>query len=170
MLRFRIRFLTRLWCFFALGLLLVSLPVSAQTAHQENKRSQRHEYRREIDKLEEGWRLAVMKHDVPALDALLADDYIAIMGNGMILSKQQTLEGLRGGTLYFDTLKVSDRKVRFYGKTALVTSRAEVKGNAGDGDISGAYQYTRVYVRDARGNWKIVSFEASKISHNVADQ
>jgi ketosteroid isomerase-like protein len=44
-----------------------------------------------------------------------------------------------------------------------VTSLAEVKGTAGDGDISGSYRYTRVYVRDAQGAWKIVSFEASRI-------
>jgi ketosteroid isomerase-like protein len=30
-------------------------------------------------------------------------------------------------------------------------------------DISGSYRYTRVYVRDAQGKWKIVSFEASRI-------
>jgi ketosteroid isomerase-like protein len=54
--------------------------------------------------------------------------------------------------------------VRFYGTTALVTSQADLSGtNAGE-DISGSYRYTRVYVRDAQGKWKIVSFEASRIS------
>jgi len=53
--------------------------------------------------------------------------------------------------------------VRFYGTTALVTSRAEVSGSTADGDISGSYRYTRVYVRDEQGVWKIVSFEASRI-------
>ena len=53
--------------------------------------------------------------------------------------------------------------MRFYGQTALVTSRAEVTGFTGEGDISGSYRYTRVYARDAKGVWKIVSFEASRI-------
>jgi len=50
--------------------------------------------------------------------------------------------------------------------TALVTSLAEVRGSSADGDFSGRYRYTRVYVRDARGAWKIVSFEASRIRDN----
>ena len=63
----------------------------------------------------------------------------------------------------FSSLEVSDRKIRLYGTTALVTSRAEVKGTGPEGDMSGAYRYTRVYVRDPHGVWKIVSFEASRI-------
>jgi ketosteroid isomerase-like protein len=38
-----------------------------------------------------------------------------------------------------------------------------VSGSTADGDISGSYRYTRVYVRDEQGVWKIVSFEASRI-------
>jgi ketosteroid isomerase-like protein len=39
-----------------------------------------------------------------------------------------------------------------------------VKGTTPQGAVSGAYRYTRVYVRDAQGAWKIVSFEASRIT------
>jgi ketosteroid isomerase-like protein len=44
-----------------------------------------------------------------------------------------------------------------------VTSVADVQGTTSDGDVSGSYRYTRVYVRNATGAWKIVSFEYSKI-------
>jgi ketosteroid isomerase-like protein len=80
-----------------------------------------------------------------------------------VQNKEQALANLRSGRVHFTTLNVTDRKVRFYGTTALVTSQAEVQGTTGEGDISGSFRYTRVYVRDARGKWKIVSFEASKI-------
>jgi ketosteroid isomerase-like protein len=53
--------------------------------------------------------------------------------------------------------------VRFYGTTALVTSTADVQGTTPDGDISGSYRYTRVYVESQPGIWKIVSFEANRI-------
>jgi ketosteroid isomerase-like protein len=53
--------------------------------------------------------------------------------------------------------------VRFYGTLALVTSQADVKGTNATGDFSGTYRYTRVYVRNAQGIWKIVSFEASRV-------
>lgn len=126
-------------------------------------RAERHEIRHEIDHLEDVWQQAILHHNVQALGSLLSDDYTAITANGTLQSKEQTLENLRDGTLRITSIEVSDRKVRFYGHTALVTSKAAVKGTSPEGDISGDYRYTRVYVRDAHGNWKIVSFEVSHI-------
>ena len=94
---------------------------------------------------------------------LLADDYIAITPNGTLQSKDQTLANLRAGATQIKSIEFSDRKVRFYGQTALVTSRAEVNGTNGEANFSGSYRYTRVYVRNEQGKWKIVSFEASRI-------
>jgi len=126
-------------------------------------RAERHESKHEIDQLELTWRDAILRRNVQAMDALLADDYIAISANGTLQSKVDTLTNMKTGVLHINSIDFSDRKVRFYGKTALVTSRAEVTGNAGDGELEGSYRYTRVYVRDAKGVWKIVSFEASRI-------
>lgn len=97
------------------------------------------------------------------MEALLADDYIAITANGTLQTKEQTLANLRNGSNHVDAIDFSDRKVRFYGTTAVVTSKAEVKGLKSDQNMSGNYRYTRVYVRDSRGAWRIVSFEASRI-------
>ena len=97
------------------------------------------------------------------MDALLADDYMAITANGTLQSKDQMLANLRAGVVRFSSIEISDRKVRFYGSTALVTCRAEVSGVTSEGEISGSYRYTRVYVRNERGMWRVVSFEASRI-------
>lgn len=144
-------------------LLLLPLHAGANQAKPGMPRAERHEIRHEIDQLEETWREAILHRNVSAMDALLADDYTAITPNGTLQSKDRTLENLRTGNLRLDSIEVSDRKVRFYGHTALVTSRAEVSGTTPEGSLSGSYRYTRVYVRDSRGNWKIVSFEASRI-------
>ncbi|MGB6191190.1 MAG: nuclear transport factor 2 family protein [Terracidiphilus sp.] len=142
---------------FSLLLLLASAPLAALP------RAERHETRHEIDQLEEDWRTAVLDRNVSALDALLSDDYMAITAHGMLQSKDETLDSLRSGAVRIKSLTYSDRKVRFYGTTALVTSRVEVAGTSPEGDLAGSYRYTRVYVRDVKGNWRIVSFEASSI-------
>ena len=148
----------------AAALALASVWVAAAAPQPHGMpRAERHESRHEIDQLEQSWRDALMNHSVPAMDNLLADDYIAITPNGTLQSKEQTLANLRAGTLRIKSLDFSDRKVRFYGQTALVTSRAEVTGTNGDSPLSGSYRYTRVYVRNSQGKWKIVSFEASRI-------
>lgn len=128
-------------------------------------RAQKHESRREIDLLEEAWRDAVLKANAMALDTLLADDYMAITSAGTLQTKEQALANFRTGRTRFTAISYSDRKVRFYGTTALVTSVAEVSGTTIDGELSGSYRYTRVYVRDEHGKWKIVSFEANRISN-----
>ena len=126
-------------------------------------RAEKHEVRHEIDRMETAWRNALLRGNTSAMDALLADDYMAITPNGILQSKEQALASLRAGTVHFTSLDLSDRKIRLYGTTALVTSRAEVSATGPEGDMSGAYRYTRVYVKDGRGVWRIVSFEASKI-------
>lgn len=125
--------------------------------------AQKHETRHEIDQLEDEWRNAVLKSDTKAMDSLLADDYMAITPAGTLQSRDETMQNLRSGRVHFTSLTITDRKVRFYGTTAVVISLATIQANTPDGPVTGNYRYTRVYVRDARGNWKIVSFEASHV-------
>lgn len=120
-----------------------------------------HDNRHEIEQLEEAWRNAVLKSDIAAMSALLSDDYIAITASGTLQTKDDALANL--GRRHVITLDISDRKVRFYGKTALVTSLANVETTTAEGDTSGSFRYTRVYVRNRQGKWEIVSFEASRI-------
>jgi ketosteroid isomerase-like protein len=135
----------------------------SQTAASGIPRAQRHEYRHEIDQMEEAWRTAMLKGNSTALDSLLADDYTAITSQGAIQTKEQAISSLRSGSLQLTGLTISDRKVRIYGSTAVVTSMAELTGSRKDEQLNGRYRYTRVYVRNEAGQWKIVSFEASRI-------
>jgi len=153
----------------ALGVLLAPvLAVWTQTpAAQASKagmpRTERHEVRHEIDQLEDKWRNAILKSDAAVLESLLADDYMAITPSGTLQTKQESLNYVRSGRVHFTTFDITDRKVRFYGTTALVTSVATILGTNAEGPISGSFRYTRVYVRDGKGAWKVVSFEANRI-------
>jgi ketosteroid isomerase-like protein len=142
----------------ALALAAVTLPV-----HAGLLKTQKEESRHEIDKLEDAWRDAILSQDTKAMDALLSDDYMAITPSGTLQNKDDTLANLRAGRVRFSTLNISDRKVRFYGTTAVVTSLADIEATTADGSVTGSYRYTRVYVRNAQGQWKIVSFEASRV-------
>jgi ketosteroid isomerase-like protein len=145
----------------SVGLMILAFlaAVPLRAAPHADKRELRHQ----IEKLESAWCNAVLHANVAAMDALLADDYIAVTPSGILQSKQQTLAGLRSGAARFKSIDLSDRKIRLYGKTALVTSRAEVTGTDQDSDLSGSFRYTRVYVMDSHGTWHIVSFEANRI-------
>jgi ketosteroid isomerase-like protein len=142
----------------AFALMVSAIPVCAAMGL-----AQKHESRHEIDSLEDEWRNAILTSDTKAMDSLLADDYMAITPSGTIQSREDTLEGLRTGRIHFTSLTITDRRVRFYGTTAVVTSLADIQANTPDGPVSGSYRYTRVYVKDPQGTWKVVSFEASHV-------
>lgn len=150
-----------------LGVVFASPAMPAQV-HNGMPRAERHESRHEIYHLEGLWRDAIVKGDTTAMSSLLADDYMAITPFGTLQNKQQTLDNLSSGRWHISVLNQVELKVRFYGTTALVTSLVEVQGTSPDGDISGDYRYTRVYARDPKGNWKIVNFEANRISPGAA--
>jgi ketosteroid isomerase-like protein len=125
--------------------------------------AQKHESRHEIDSLEDEWRTALLTSDTKAMNSLLADDYMAITPSGTIETREDALEDLRTGRIHFTSVTITDRKVRFYGTTAVVTSLADIEATTAEGPVTGSYRYTRVYVRDLQGAWKIVSFEASHV-------
>ncbi len=154
---------TLLVAFSAAGVALQAGVPKAEIPKAGMPKAQQHESRHEIDQLEEKWREALLKGNTAAMQSLLADDYLAITSSGTLQTREQALENLRAGRTHFTQMDISDRKVRFYGSTALVTSIAEVQGTTNEGDVSGSYRYTRVYARDAQRAWKIVSFEVSRI-------
>ena len=118
---------------------------------------------KKIEGLELEWRQAQVTNNVAELDRLLADDYLGISANGTLETKADELTKRRGGSFHTAHINLSGIKVRIYGDTAVVTSKADVVGNNGDRDISGRFRYTCVY-SDRLGQWRIVSFEASRIS------
>jgi ketosteroid isomerase-like protein len=120
------------------------------------------EIHKEIETLEEQWRQATVNNNIGEMNRLLADDYVGITSNGTVENKQQALAQRSAGTVRVTRLDITDTKVRVYGDTAVVTSQAQLEGTNGTSDISGLYRYTRVYNRRL-GQWKIVSFEASRI-------
>jgi ketosteroid isomerase-like protein len=143
----------------ALALAVATVPLFAGGLSM----GQKHESRHEIDQLEDEWRNATLAGDVKTLDSLLAQDYEAITAAGTLQNRDEALQNVRSGRVHFTSLTVTDRKVRFYGTTAVVTSLVNVQATTPDGQVTGSYRYTRVYVRNAQGVWKIVSFEASHV-------
>ena len=118
---------------------------------------------REIESLEAQWRTALMQNDVATVNRLLADDYLGINPNGTLETKADALALRRAGTTKISSMDPINMKVRVYGDTAVVTSQVQVEGHDGERDISGRYHYTRVYSHRS-GEWKVVSFEASRMA------
>ena len=121
-----------------------------------------------IEKLEQMWQQAEMAGNTATMTTMLAEDYLGIYGDGTLATKAETIESFKKGTTKFTRIHTWDRKIRVYGSTAVVVSKAQVAGEHDGESLNGDYRYTRVYHRH-NGVWQIVSFEASA-SHPAKKQ
>jgi ketosteroid isomerase-like protein len=145
-----------LTCFIAL--------VGAQQARAANHgHEKKHDVKKLVEALEEQWRKAQLAGDVATMDKMLSEDFIGISMSGQVNTKAQQLERVRSRKLVVTKVELSDMKVKLVGSVAIVTSQADVEGTNEGVSVKGKYRYTRVYQRRPSGEWKITSFEATRI-------
>jgi ketosteroid isomerase-like protein len=145
-----------LTCFVAL--------ISAQQGQAAvKKHEKKHDTKKQVEALEEQWRTAQLAGDVATMDKMLSDDFIGISMSGQVNTKAQQLERVRTRKVVVSKVELSDMKVKLVGTVAIVTSQAEVEGTNEGGSVKGTYRYTRIYQRLSNGEWKITSFEATRI-------
>src|SRR6266699_6734963 len=113
---------------------------------------------REILNLEEARNQAVIHGDVTALDRMTSDDYTFITLRGELRTKSDILKGFASGSFKYESRQISGLNVRVYGDTAVVTGRSVQKGAENGKDYSGAYWFTRVYVKQ-QGRWTTVALQ-----------
>jgi ketosteroid isomerase-like protein len=135
-------------------------PASADTPqqHKQHKRDSKHE----IQALEEQWRLAQVEEDVPAMERLLAPDFLGISMTGQVTDRDQQLERLRNRHLVLTKITISDQKIKLLGAVAIVTSLAQIEGTNEGVPVNGMYRYTRIYRRYPDGTWKVTNFEVTR--------
>ncbi|HEX3569534.1 MAG TPA: nuclear transport factor 2 family protein [Acidobacteriaceae bacterium] len=121
------------------------------------------DYKRQVEQLEQTWRIAQLNGDIPAMDKLLSDDYVGITMNGQVVTKMQQLERMRTRQFVLSKIELNDVKVKLIGTTAIVTCQAEVEGTNEGASLHGTYRYTRVYTRLPSAVWKITNFEATRV-------
>ena len=112
---------------------------------------------------ERAWSEAFLRHDLPAISQLLADDFVGIDGRGVVSDKSAELEeakpqspGTTDPSLVGEQL--SDIRVRMYGDVAVLTAINTARFS----DSTIRYRRTTVWVWRA-GRWQCVSFHGSRI-------
>jgi ketosteroid isomerase-like protein len=123
----------------------------------------------EVTQLTDQYIAALKGKDAAALERIWADDLTYINPGGAMLTKAQRLADIQSGANRFDSLEVSDRTVRVYGDTAVMTSLTTMKGQYGGQDASGQYRVTNVFAKRG-GGWQIVSLQMTRIAMPPAEK
>jgi ketosteroid isomerase-like protein len=115
----------------------------------------------------DAWDKAIVRKDVAAIAANMADDFRNIRSNGTVVDKAAFLRDITAPELVIDPYTVEDFDVRIYGDTALLSGRTRMTGRYSGDPFVAHYRYIDVYVRRG-GVWRVVSVQTTSIPDLVA--
>jgi ketosteroid isomerase-like protein len=151
-----------------LTVLLLQLMGLLANGQAKTKLSRDTETEQTLMQLERDWSQAYITHDTAIAARIIADD-VGIDGRGIVTTKAQEIDDVRGpapGTPPPPVLtlaeSVVDMKVRVYGEVAVVNGRVleQVRTKTKDAEIQ--YRRTTVWIK-RQGRWQCVSFHGSRI-------
>ncbi|KND61802.1 Cytochrome P-450:NADPH-P-450 reductase [Candidatus Burkholderia verschuerenii] len=116
-----------------------------------------------IRALEERLKQAMMKSDVDALDALLADDLSFVDATGKVWSKADDLNGHRYGMQRIEWLDVEEQGIRLYETFAVTVTRVAIAGTFAGAPFAGSLRYTRTW-GEVEGTWKVVAAQCGLVA------
>jgi hypothetical protein len=94
------------------------------------------------------------------MDAILADDFILVVGSGKTFNKADLLASARNKDVIWEHQEDTEQKVRVWGSTAVVTALLWEKGTSGGKTIDKKLWFSDVYVKTPTG-WRYVFGQAS---------
>jgi hypothetical protein len=110
--------------------------------------------------LDEQYQAAVKHNDDKTMDRILADNFVLVTGSGKSYSKKDLLEEARSGQYVYEHQEDSERSVRTWGNTAVVTAKLWEKGINNEQPFDYTVWFSDVYVRTPQG-WRYVFGQSS---------
>jgi ketosteroid isomerase-like protein len=143
------------WICGSIAILLGAAIVGAATQTTDRGESDR----RAVAALDTEYQQAVKKNDVTTMSRILADDFILVEGTGKVWTKADLLQLARSGT-HYEHQEDSERTVRVWGDTAVVTAKLWAKGQEDGSPADYTEWFSDTYVRTPTG-WRYVFGQAS---------
>jgi ketosteroid isomerase-like protein len=120
----------------------------------------RQEDQNTLAKLDAEYQKAVEQNDTRTMARILADDFILVLGDGTTLTKDDLLKDAASGKTKYEHQVDSDRTVRVWGNTAVVTAKLWLKGLEDGKQVDYCQWFSDTYVRKPAG-WSYVFGQAS---------
>ena len=116
----------------------------------------------QVKKLEQNWAEALLKGDTASLDQYEAEDIMNTDPNGRVTDRTQDKKDLSSGDLRFQSMELSDLKVRVYGNAAVVTGISTGKGTFRGQEFNGSSRFTDTWIK-RNGKWQAVASQGTKV-------
>jgi ketosteroid isomerase-like protein len=142
---------TRIIACMLLGIAGVGLATSAANRQDDQKT---------LAKLDADYQKAVEKNDTKTMARILADDFILVEGDGTVSTKADLLKDAASGKTNYEHQVDSERTIRLWGDTAVVTAKLWAKGLEDGKQVDYYMWFSDTYIRKPTG-WSYVFGQAS---------
>jgi ketosteroid isomerase-like protein len=116
----------------------------------------------EVARLDLAFQAAVKRNDAAAIDAILHEDYLLVLGDGRRISRAALIEEARSQAVIYQVQDEDPgtQHVKVWGDTAVVTARLRIKGERNGVPFERTLWFSDTYVRTDKG-WKYAFAQAS---------
>jgi len=153
-----------------LSLAVRSAPLAAAMAPAAPAAPSRPSPEAELLELEQRWVEAIARRDVPALDRILADDFLDSAYDGALRRKREALDRLRAGGPV-RRQRLAGMAVRLYGGeggwTGVVTGINEVTGEVTGEGYTARVRFLDVFARRG-GRWQAVAAHETLVAPGLS--
>ena len=115
---------------------------------------------KDILALEEERFAAMIARDFPRLQLLVHDELMYTHSSGVVDGKATWLDSMKSGRVKYKKAQCTERKVRMYGDTALITGRAQIEAEIGGEPKTLKLLFLNAWTKTPQG-WKFVAWQST---------
>ena len=148
---------------FVITILIVAVSPLASGQVTGKQKFRNIKVEQELEKVEEDWANAYVRHDAAPLERILADEFITVGSNGQSHDKTKDIEELKSDSATYEYSTPYDLDIRVYGDMAVVVGRTKERGHYDSGrQFTNEYRWTDIFVK-RQGRWQCIAAQVASI-------
>jgi ketosteroid isomerase-like protein len=124
---------------------------------------------KQVAALSEQHRLAAIKGDTKALDAVLANDWVVVGPTGAVETKSQQEKKIKDKSLVFEAIDPKEVEVRVHGDAAIVMGLYHITATLNGRKVDGVFRNTEVFTKQS-GRWQCVFNQVTPVAGPPAEK
>jgi ketosteroid isomerase-like protein len=147
-------------------LLTALVPSTTAAGDQTSRKAQKVD--QEINAANAAWDRAYISGNLEALKKIMADDYLAVWGDGVVKTRDQEFADIKSGAYKMLSVKYHEPlKVHSFGDTAvavaLITPEELFEGKPADNPPGAKFRLMTTWVKKG-GQWRVVAMAATLVT------
>ena len=147
------------WRHMLFGLLAILSAVATTGAQTRTAKSDQ----QILIQLEQDWDAAFRRKDLPFIETVLADEFVATYSDGSRGDRAKELALAAEFNLQIDSSTLDEFIVKIYGDTAVVWMSQHLVGPSQGSQLKVTFHYVDVFVMRA-GRWQCVASQSTRVS------